>query len=280
MIDNISLDYYKVFYEVALEKNITKAAKKLFISQPAITQTIKKLEEKLGESLFVRAHSGLNLTKFGEKVFCHVNNAILELNKIDDVVSENSELSSGSLCIGCGTNVAKYILSEAIENFLNKYPNIKFSHIDSLQVDMLNLLEIGKLDLCITQKTAKSAENFEFVKLFDETFVFVCKKNHKPQKPKFIIQAQGSHNRKIFEDYVANKKIDYEIIETAGYNMAITLAQKGLGIALVPHFLLSDSLNLIIHDKVKTIDTYGYYYNKNNFSRITQEFTKFLQSTT
>ncbi len=87
----INLDYYKIFYEVAKYKNITKASNVLFISQPAITQTIKKLEETLNAKLFLRHSKGVILTPIGQKIFNQVENALnlLKMSKILQKMKKN-----------------------------------------------------------------------------------------------------------------------------------------------------------------------------------------------
>ena len=83
---------YKIFYEVAKEGNITRASEKLFISQPAVSQSIKKLEEELEVSLFIRNKSGVTLTSIGQEIFTKVDGAILSLKDIDKIIEEKNEL--------------------------------------------------------------------------------------------------------------------------------------------------------------------------------------------
>ena len=281
MDKNISLDYYKIFYEVAKHGNITKASQKLFISQPAITQTIKKLEEKLGVTLFIRSKQGITLTDIGMQVFKHVNSAILEFGIIDDLIKNNQLLLCGTLRIGCSTNLAKKVLAAPILEFGNCYSNIEIIQTDAIQQIMLNQLELGEIDICFTQKN-NDITNLEFVKLFDDKFVLVYNP-YLIKSKNCILQAKGSYNRRVFDEYIKDNFCFDKVIQIAGYNLAITLALQGLGYALVPYYLAKDyvsenKLTILEYDiKTPSIE-YGYYYNKNNLTKITQKFIEFLES--
>ena len=280
MDNNINLEYYKVFYEVAKHGNITKASQSLFISQPAITQTIKKLETKLGTTLFIRSKQGITLTDIGNQVFKHVNSAILEFGVIEDLIKNNQLLLSGNLKIGCSTNLAKKILSNPILNFSKEFPNIVITQNDSIQHTMLKQLEFGELDICFTQKN-NEITTMDFVKIFDDEFVFVYSPTQIHSK-NCILQANGSFNRKIFDEYIKNN-IDFDqITQIAGYNLAIDLAIQGFGYAFVPKYLATDYITenklSILQNNINTPSIeYGYYYNKNNLTKITQKFIEFIK---
>ena len=121
---NINFELYKVFYFVAKNKNLSKAANELFISQPAVTQSIKKLEEEMGYKLFYRTKSGMNLTKDGEILYEFLKKPIEALTSgkkhLKDEVSNNSM----TIRIGSGTTLIKYSLfsvSVIIITFLFRY---------------------------------------------------------------------------------------------------------------------------------------------------------------
>mgnify|MGYP001633181924 FL=1 len=85
---NINLEYYKIFYEVAKEQNITKASENLNISQPAISKTIKLLEEKLGGTLFVRTKKGVILTEEGKEFYSYITKAMEYINSAENKFSD------------------------------------------------------------------------------------------------------------------------------------------------------------------------------------------------
>ena len=176
MIENISLDYLKVFFEAAKHKNLTKAAEKLFISQPAISQTLNKIEEQLEVKLLIRSNKGIVLTEIGNQIFEKLNNAFLEIGSINEILENDKNLSSGMLKIGCGTNLARIFLTGPLKNFHIKYPKIQISQTEDNQINILNALLMGELDVFISHRNAEFEEVSDFTKLFDEKFIFVSLK--------------------------------------------------------------------------------------------------------
>lgn len=107
---NINLELYKIFYNVALNGSFTRAANELMISQPAISRSIKTLEEQLNITLFVRNHDGITLSKAGKKIFEKVKIAMKQIESIDDDINELEEKYNFTLNIGTTNNIAKNIL--------------------------------------------------------------------------------------------------------------------------------------------------------------------------
>ena len=105
-----SLSSYRIFYTVAKTQNISKAAKELYISQPAISKSIQKLEESLGCELFRRSSRGVLLTEEGELLFTHVSSAFETLTLGEDKLKNSLELGVGHLKIGVSSTLCKYML--------------------------------------------------------------------------------------------------------------------------------------------------------------------------
>ena len=112
---NINLELYKIFYHVALNGSFTRAANELMISQPAISRSIKTLEEQLNITLFVRNHDGITLSKAGKKIFEKVKIAMKQIESIDDDINELEEKYNFTVSIGTTNNIAK---NKCIPNFL------------------------------------------------------------------------------------------------------------------------------------------------------------------
>lgn len=285
MIKDISLDYYKIFYSVAVCKNLTKASEVLYISQPAITQTIKKLEEKLKVTLFVRTKKGVILTPEGNEIFNQVKLAYTHINNIEHIVDDINSLSSGKLNIACGSNMSIKLLLKPIIEFSKKYPNIVCSQIDKPKNVILEALLSGNIDLCISQYNASLADRFDFLPILEEEFIFVCSPKYfeslKNNTPLFIVQGDGTYNKTIFENYVNKNNIkNYKQFISVGYNFAIELCLNNYGISLVPKYLVENHLiskNLQIYDQnISEKITYGIYTNKNIKSKKVQTFLEFV----
>ena len=120
-----NLSQYKIFYEVAKAGNISKAAKELYISQPAISKAISKLEDSLQVTLFTRSSRGVQLTPEGELLFKHTQEAFQVLDQGEQELKRIKELNIGQLRIGVSNTLCKYILLPYLKNFIEQYPHIK-----------------------------------------------------------------------------------------------------------------------------------------------------------
>ena len=125
MDQNLSL--YRVFYTVANTGNISKAASRLYISQPAISKSIRKLEENLEVSLFSRNSRGVQLTEEGELLYHYVQNAFYSLEKGETQIKKIHELGIGHIHIGVSTTLCKYVLLPYLKEFIETHPHIRIS---------------------------------------------------------------------------------------------------------------------------------------------------------
>ncbi len=275
-----TLDKYRIFYEVAKSKNITKASERLFISQPAVSQTIKKLEDELSATLFIRNKKGVELTRFGQEVFQRVETAMLSLETINKISRDENELLRGSVVVGSGSNLAREMLTLPIKNFLDSFPNVQIIQIEDIQTNLFQMLRQGKVDLIITQQTEQFSE-FSFCQIINHNYVFIKKKGAEVKR--FIKTPQGSFTYNLFEEFEKQyKSQNYPATIVSGYRMEIELVKQGVGVALVPEFLVS---NLIKNGEVEVIFkdyklpaiTFGYYYNPATLTSATEVFMKFLE---
>ena len=127
---NQNLSQYKIFYEVAKAGNISKAAKELYISQPAISKAISKLEDSLSTVLFTRNSRGVQLTEEGQILFEHTSSAFEQLNAGELELKRVREFNMGQIRIGVSNTLCRFIMVSYLKNFIEQYPHIKIS-IDS-----------------------------------------------------------------------------------------------------------------------------------------------------
>ena len=139
---NIDLNAYKTFYLVAKYKSFTKASQELFISQPAVTQTIKKLEDQLNIELFNRSTNGkITLTAAGKVVYYYAEK-IFNLALANKIVLEQArEASFEVINIGVPTHIGAFYLANYLKKFNDKYPNIKFNIINKRSDEMIIMLK-------------------------------------------------------------------------------------------------------------------------------------------
>lgn len=157
---NISYDWYKIFYEVAKTKNITDASKNLYVSQPAVSQIIKQLEEKLKVELFIRTQKGVGLTKEGEILYNYISAAIEKIIIGEKKLEEQINLESGEIRIGSSDMCLKYYLLPYLEEFQVKYPKIKINITNCPTPETIKLLEEDKIDFGLISQPFKIEKRF------------------------------------------------------------------------------------------------------------------------
>ncbi len=147
---NINLELYKVFYHVAKELNFSKAARQLFISQSAISQSISQLEQELGTKLFIRTTKKVSLTTEGETLFQHIEPAIHSILQGEQKIGEIATLERGRLHIGVSDTICKYYLINYLKDFHEHYPNIEILITNKTSIECVDLLKGNKVDLIVT----------------------------------------------------------------------------------------------------------------------------------
>lgn len=167
-----NLNNYKTFYTVAKTGNISHAADILYISQPAISKSISKLEEGLGVKLFTRTAKGVSLTDEGEILFEHVKNAFESISEGEDEIKRISELGIGQLRIGVSTSLCKYILLDYLQDFIFENPHIKVTIDCHSTVNTIKLLQANKIDIgLICHTDIPSGYTYKKVREIHDIFV-------------------------------------------------------------------------------------------------------------
>ncbi len=139
----------KYFILLLFIGSITKAANSLYISQPAITKTIKKLETELGITLFNRGPKGVVLTQNGKIFYEFIKNGVESFINGEHKLTSLKNLETGTIRIGASTTITKYFLLPFIEKFHNQFPNIDISITNSLTNRLIADLKKGSLDLLV-----------------------------------------------------------------------------------------------------------------------------------
>src|SRR5699024_11180100 len=121
---NINYELYKIFYYVVIHGSISKAANALFISQPAVSQAIKNLENALSGKLFIRTKHGILLTEEGNVFFKYIKTGIEAFQNGENAFLNYMNLDSGSIRIGASTTITRNIVMPYIEQFHKLHPNV------------------------------------------------------------------------------------------------------------------------------------------------------------
>jgi len=146
---DVNLNSLKIFLVVATSNSFLEASNKLYISQPAISKSINKLEEELGITLFYRANKGITLTSNGEILLKYVKDSQKLLLACERMLNANNNAEVGTIVIGAQSHIVRNYLLEKISTFREKYPNIKFKINDLTTLGLIEALEKHELDFVV-----------------------------------------------------------------------------------------------------------------------------------
>lgn len=237
-------------------KNISKAADALFISQPAISKTLSKLEENLDCTLFHRTSRGITLTAEGSLLFERIQEAFQIIDAGEEELRHMNELELGQIRIGVSTTLCKYILLPYLQNFILKYPNIKITIECQSTLQTMELLENGSIDVGLIG-SSKPSRNIHFLELrqIQDTFVAApsyLQHNSIPvSNPRdmflsanLMLLNEENISRQYINDYLYQNQIKTnQILEVGTMDLLIEFAKIGLGAACVIQEFVADELN-------------------------------------
>lgn len=168
-----NLNLYYIFYTAAKHQNISLAAKELFISQPAVSKAISKLEENLQTPLFYRSSKGVRLTPEGEILFKQAENAFLALKSGEEQLNRRKELGMGQLSIGVSNTLCKYVLLPYLKDFIKEHPHIRISIECQSSFHTIEALKNGKVDIGLIGDPENKYTDIDFlpVKEIQDGFV-------------------------------------------------------------------------------------------------------------
>lgn len=243
---NIDFELYRIFYVVAKNRNITKASKELNISQPAISKSIKNLEEQLGGQLFFRTKRGVILTDEGKEFYKYISQAIEYIYNAENKFSDLVNLETGCIKIGISTTLTKEFLLPYLEKFHSLYPKIDIQIVTSYTDDLMTKLKNGLIDILILNLNNKNYGNdIEIIKCRKIQDCFVVGEKFKSlasQELSFnelnnyplLLQAKGSSTREFLDDVAKANNITLKPnIELASYSLVSEFVKIGFGIGYV-----------------------------------------------
>lgn len=176
-----SVRLYHTFLTVCNEGNFYKASKKLFITQPAVSQNIKTLEEELGIKLFLRTTRPLTLTSEGKLIKESLENLFTQINSTQDYISQITHGHAGSIKIGTPSYIASILLPNLISKLSTKIPYLKYEIICKDSEELFELFILKKIDLLIDSDPINPNlfHNYETKIIHEEQYCFVCTKEYK-----------------------------------------------------------------------------------------------------
>ncbi|MFW6266825.1 MAG: LysR family transcriptional regulator [Halanaerobium sp.] len=260
----LNFDLYKVFYQVAENLSFSQAAKKLYISQSAVSQNIKNLEDELDTKLFIRSTKKVELTGAGKILFEHIEPAFNLIESGEKSIKEINALEKGEIHIGANDTISKDFLLPYLNEFHQLYPEIQIQITNRTSSTCIDLLQQNKVDLIISNlPNPKITAEMMVHKIYSFNDIFIAGNEFKrinnqqhslmmlKNYPLLMLEPKTT-TRKFLDRLLAEMEIEITAaIELGSVDLLIEMAKIGLGIAFVPEYCLSLDADDLFEVKIK-----------------------------
>lgn len=290
---DINYELYKVFYHVASTLSFSEASKQLYISQSAVSQSIKALEKKLDQTLFIRSTKRVQLTPEGEILLRHVEPA-MNLIKRGEAQLVDSSSTGGQIRIGASDTICRYFLVPYLEKFHKEFPNAHIKVTNQTSVKCVELLESGQVDFIVINYPNSHLSNlYSLKKIAKFKDVFVANQSFSELRDRKISFKELQHypilmleKHTTTSEFLHSLFQQHELdlvpeIELTSNDLLLDLAKIGLGIAFVPDYCMpkySDELFRVeMEDKLPTRELAIVYNNRVPVSKATMEFLNYFE---
>lgn len=250
---DVNYELYKVFYHVAKSLSFSDAAQELFISQSAVSQSIKVLERRLGQTLFTRSTKKVSLTKEGEILFKHIEPAINLIVKGEGQLLSARESGGVQLRIAANDTICRYYLVPYLNQFHKKYPDVHLKIINASSQHCATFLDGNQVDLIITNSPNPALNNIMDITTIKEFHdIFIADRTAYPLEdreltlrelsalPILMLEKNSTTSAFLHEQFL-NHSIDLApAIELSSNDLLIDLASIGLGIAFIPDYCITE----------------------------------------
>lgn len=253
---DINYELYKVFYYVATSLSFSEASKKLFISQSAVSQSIKTLEKKLGQNLFIRSTKKVQLTPAGNVLLKHIEPAMNLIARGETQLLDSGSMGLGQLHIGASDTICRYLLVPYLKEFRQKFPNVPIKVTNATSIKCVELLDQRKVDLIVTN-FPNSHLNSSYIQktICDFSDAFVANANFFPftnktlsfeelkQNPILMLDRNSTTSEFLHSLFLQHQLELVPEMEISSNDLLIDLAKIGIGIAFVPDYCLNETNN-------------------------------------
>ncbi|MDD3049429.1 MAG: LysR family transcriptional regulator [Bacilli bacterium] len=236
------LDNYRIFNEVAVNLSFSKASEKLYISQSAVSQCIKQLEQDLDTQLFKRYAKGVILTKEGEILYDYVKGAIFSIDVAEKKLIAMKNLEEGTLIIGAGDTISNSYLLPYLEKFHTLFPNIRIQVYNRTSLEMLELVKNGHVDVAFINLPIKDRD-LDIHPCFAIHDIFVCSPQQQIKatysyqeisEMPLILLERNSNSRNYVDQQFKKQHIHLQPqIEIGAHELLLQFAKINLGISCV-----------------------------------------------
>ena len=293
---SINFELYKIFYHAATSMNFSKAALTLHVTQSAISQAIKSLENQLGIALFFRQGRNVTLTFEGEILYAHVEKAFNFIQSAENSMHSIKSLDEGTVFIGASDTITRYFLIDAIKAFHTEHPRVKISISNRPSPISVKKLINGALDIAVINISPDvTYDGLELFPLASFEHIFINKASLGDKKlslaelAKFplVCLEQNSTTRRVLEDFYKSKGIALEpAFEFGSFDVILEAVKAGMGVGFVPRRIALEALlehkleEIRLKEIIPSIDI-GILGNKNKpLSLAAQKYFNILNKTT
>ena len=238
---SVKLELYRVFKEVAETGNISVAAKNLYISQSAVSQSVKQLETALQARLFARSPRGVSLTSEGQMLYQYVRSALGLLATGEDKLSQAQQLLLGTLVIGASDTVTSQFLVPYLDDFHRLHPGIRLKIVSGRSAKVLRMLKSGAVDIAFASSPADSAVEswpcfathsaFVAGSGYDCDFDHVYTRREIADFPLILLERKASSRVFLEQEFLKHGVTLSPEIELSSRSLLVSLAHIGLGVA-------------------------------------------------
>ena len=249
----MDLDQMRGFLETARERSFTRAAEKLFLTQPAVSLQVKSLEEELGQRLFERRGKQVLLTDAGRLLLTRVEEIMALVEQVRQDLDELGELRTGRLCVGTSDTNCTYVLPPAVKVFREAYPGVEIRLTDRMSHEVVRLVLEGAVDFGLATLPV-SETRVQTRPLFLREDVVICGKNHALAAHRgvglvalgtypLLMLEQGSTSRKLLDRILYEAGISVQVaMELGSIEVIKRFVEIGLGIAVVPEVAIREDV--------------------------------------
>ena len=241
---SIKLELYRVFKEVADNGSVSAAAKNLYISQSAVSQAIKQLEDQLEVKLFTRGTRGVTLTGEGNTLYQYVSSAIGLIQSAEEKISLTKSLDMGQLIIGASDTITLCFLLNYLDEFHRLYPNIRLHVLNGTSLEVIDLLRSGKVDVAFANLPVND-RGLDMHHCFDIHDVFVASSDYDcdfeqcytwgqvAKMPMIMMEKKSNSRLYIDRLFLEQGIVVTPEIELGSHDLVLALTKIGLGISCV-----------------------------------------------
>ncbi len=250
----VNLELYRIFDAVARVKSFSGAAREMYISQPAVSQSIRQLETALGTKLFVRGSKGISLTQEGQILWGYISSALNLISSGERRISRLNDLGAGELRIGANDTLTKVCLLPLVEKFHERFPDVAISITNRTSGKTLKLLKEGQIDIGFVNMPL-SAEGVLFEECMPVHDVFIAggkfadlrdrtvTLSEIASRPLIMLEQSSNSRRWVDRHFASGGIVLIPEIEMSAHDLLVDYSRIGLGVACVVREFLGDALD-------------------------------------